>query len=319
MQIVILDAHAVNPGDLSFEPLKELGRLSVYNRTPEDLISQRLLGADAVLTDKTPLRSEHLARASKLRYIGVLGSDAGHIDLAAAGRRGVTVTVVPAADADAMAQMAFALLLEICLNVGLHDRSVHLGRWTHAPDYRYWETPLIPLAGKTFGTLGCGEAGKRAAEIAKAFGMRALGCPPGKRKGFPGQYVSFDRLLQEADVLSLHCGLSAATEGIMDASAFARMKDGAIFINVSHGRLVVEEDLCDALSSRKLYAAGLDVAATEPIAATSPLLTARSCYITPHIGGASKDERARTLSRAVDNLHAFLAGTPENCVEQEQV
>ena len=314
MQIVILDGHTANPGDLSFDGLREFGNLSVYERTPPDLIAQRLRGADIVFTNKTPLRLEHLGTTKKLKFIGVLATGYDVVDVAAAAARGIVVCNVPAYSTDSVAQHVFALLLEICQNVGLHDRAVHAGRWTNSPDYCFWDTPLIELSGKTLGIFGCGRIGCRVAEIGKAFGMRVLGSSPRERSGFAGRYVDFDTLLAESDVLTLHCPATEKTKGIINAETLAKMKDGAILINTSRGALVVEQDLCDALESRKLYAAGVDVAAKEPIPANSPLLKARSCYITPHIAWAPYEARKRLIDITVENLRAFLAGKPVNQV-----
>ncbi len=314
MQIVILDGHTANPGDLSFDGLREFGNLSVYERTPPDLIAQRLRGADIVFTNKTPLRLEHLETTKKLKFIGVLATGYDVVDVAAAAARGIVVCNVPAYSTDSVAQHVFALLLEICQNVGLHDRAVHAGRWTNSPDYCFWDTPLIELSGKTLGIFGCGRIGCRVAEIGKAFGMRVLGSSPRERSEFTGRYVDFTTLLAESDVLTLHCPATEKTRGIINAGTIAEMKDGAILINTSRGALIVEQDLCDALESRKLYAAGVDVAAKEPIPANSPLLKARSCYITPHIAWAPYEARKRLIDITVENLRAFLAGKPVNQV-----
>lgn len=314
MQIVILDGHTANPGDLSFDGLREFGNLSVYERTPPELIAQRLRGADIVFTNKTPLRLEHLETTKKLKFIGVLATGYDVVDVAAAAARGIVVCNVPAYSTDSVAQHVFALLLEICQNVGLHDRAVHAGRWTNSPDYCFWDTPLIELSGKTLGIFGCGRIGCRVAEIGKAFGMRVLGSSPRERSEFTGRYVDFTTLLAESDVLTLHCPATEKTRGIINAGTIAEMKDGAILINTSRGALIVEQDLCDALESRKLYAAGVDVAAKEPIPANSPLLKARSCYITPHIAWAPYEARKRLIDITVENLRAFLAGKPVNQV-----
>ncbi|MBQ2770304.1 MAG: D-2-hydroxyacid dehydrogenase [Clostridia bacterium] len=314
MQIVILDGYTLNPGDLDYSVLKQFGTLSVYDRTPADQIKNRLLGADIVFTNKTPIREEHLQKANRLRYIGVLATGYDVVDVAAAARRGIPVCNVPGYGTDTVAQHVFALLLEICQNVGLHDHSVHSGRWANCPDYCYWETPLIELSGKTLGIFGCGAIGRKVASIAQAFGMEVIGCSKNQRPGFVGEYVDFDTLLARSDVLSLHCPATEETRGLINRDTIAKMKDGAILINTARGALVEEEDLAQALNDRKLYAAGLDVSVREPISPASPLLKARSCYITPHIAWASLEARQRLLNITVDNLRAFLAGAPRNRV-----
>ncbi len=316
MQIVILDGYAVNPGDLSWEGFKRFGTLSVYDRTPEAFIAQRMLGADAVITNKTPIRAEHLTKAANLKYIGVLGTGCDNVDVAAAAARGIAVANAPGYSSNAVAQLVFALLLEICHNVALHSREVHKGRWTHCPDYCFWDTPLIELAGRTMGIVGCGNIGSRVAEIARAFGMRVLGTSRVPHPEFPGEQVSLDELLARADVVSLHCPATDETRGLICEDTIARMKDGAILINTARGAVVDAQALADALNAGKLYAAGVDVADKEPIARSNPLLEAKNCFITPHIGWAPLDARKRLVELSVDNLRAFLAGEAVNRVDR---
>lgn len=310
MQIVILDGYTLNPGDLSFDALGAFGKLSVYDRTPEDEIARRLLGADIVFTNKTPIRSEHLAKANRLKYIGVLATGYDVVDIEAANERGIPVCNVPDYGTEAVAQHVFALLFEIAKNVGLHNRAVHQGRWTHSPDYCFWEAPLFELTGKTLGIFGCGRIGRRVAEIGNAFHMRVLGCTPHPRENFMGEYVDFHRLLKESDVITLHCPATDRTRGIMNRDTFAKMKEGAILLNTARGALVDEQDLFEALESRHLYAAGVDVASREPISAANPLLKARNCYITPHIAWASYGARKRLIEISAENLRSFLDGKP---------
>lgn len=314
MQIVVLDGHAVNPGDLSWDCLREFGTLSVYDRTPPEFAAQRLIGADVAFVCKTVIDEAALARARNLRMIGLLCTGTDAVDLAAAARRGIVVCNVPSYSTDAVVQHTFALLLEVCSLVSLHNREVHRGRWTHSPDFCFWDAPLIELSGKTFGVLGCGEIGCRAAGAAMAFGMRAIGFSRGEHPAFPGERVPFGTLLAESDVLSLHCPATEQTRGVINAASLARMKEGAILLNTARGALCVSQDVADALESGRLRAYAADVAAREPILRSDPLLEASNCILTPHIAWAPRETRQRLLRLAAENLRAFLNGTPVNRV-----
>ncbi len=314
MQIVVLDGHAVNPGDLSWDCLREFGTLSVYDRTPPEFAAQRLIGADVAFVCKTVIDEAALARARNLRMIGLLCTGTDAVDLAAAARRGIVVCNVPSYSTDAVVQHTFALLLEVCSLVSLHNREVHRGRWTHSPDFCFWDAPLIELSGKTFGVLGCGQIGCRAAGAAMAFGMRTIGFSRGEHPAFPGERVPFETLLAESDVLSLHCPATEQTRGVINAASLARMKEGAILLNTARGALCVSQDVADALESGRLRAYAADVAAREPILRSDPLLDARNCILTPHIAWAPRETRQRLLRLAAENLRAFLNGTPVNRV-----
>ena len=314
MQIVVLDGHAVNPGDLSWDCLREFGTLSVYDRTPPEFAAQRLIGADVAFVCKTVIDEAALARARNLRMIGLLCTGTDAVDLAAAARRGIVVCNVPSYSTDAVVQHTFALLLEVCSLVSLHNREVHRGRWTHSPDFCFWDAPLIELSGKTFGVLGCGQIGCRAAGAAMAFGMRTIGFSRGEHPAFPGERVPFETLLAESDVLSLHCPATEQTRGVINAASLARMKEGAILINTARGALCVSQDVADALESGRLRAYAADVAAREPILRSDPLLEASNCILTPHIAWAPRETRQRLLRLAAENLRACLNGTPVNRV-----
>ena len=314
MQIVVLDGHAVNPGDLSWDCLREFGTLSVYDRTPPEFAAQRLIGADVAFVCKTVIDEAALARARNLRMIGLLCTGTDAVDLAAAARRGIVVCNVPSYSTDAVVQHTFALLLEVCSLVSLHNREVHRGRWTHSPDFCFWDAPLIELSGKTFGVLGCGQIGCRAAGAAMAFGMRAIGFSRGEHPAFPGERVPFETLLAESDVLSLHCPATEQTRGVINAASLARMKEGAILLNTARGALCVSQDVADALESGRLRTYAADVAAREPILRSDPLLEASNCILTPHIAWAPRETRQRLLRLAAENLRAFLNGTPVNRV-----
>lgn len=316
MKIVILDGYTENPGDLSWDGFAALGQLTVYDRTPANQILSRIADAEIVITNKTPLTRETFTACPNIRYVGVLATGYNVVDIEAAKEKGIPVTNIPTYGTTAVAQMVFALLLEICHHVGEHSKAVHRGEWTNSPDFCFWNTPLIELAGKTMGIIGFGRIGQNTAQIAKAFGLTVLAYDeyPNDAARALGDYVTLEELLAQSDIISLHCPLFPSTKGIINKDSIAKMKDGVILINTSRGPLVVEEDLAQALNSGKVYAAGLDVVATEPIEADNPLLKAKNCIITPHIAWAPKESRARLMDIAVNNLKAFLEQKPVNVV-----
>jgi len=317
MKIVVLDGFTENPGDLSWNGFEELGQLTVYDRTIKEQITDRIGDAQIVYTNKTPITREVLDACPQIRFIGVLATGYDVVDVAAAREKGIPVANIPTYGTSAVAQFTMALLLEICHHIGDHSRAVHDGQWSSSPDFCFWNHPLIELAGKTFGCLGFGRIGQATAAIAKAFGMRVIYYdaqpkPELEQQGFV--CVSQEELFRQADVVSLHCPLFPSTEGIICRDTIANMKDGAILINTSRGKLIVEQDLADALNSGKIAAAGVDVVSTEPIKPDNPLLTAKNCFITPHIAWAAKESRQRLMDIAVDNLRQFLLGSPVNIV-----
>lgn len=311
MKIVVLDGYAANPGDLSWAPLEALGELTVYDRTPADQIAARIADAELVLTNKAVLSRELIAGAKKLRYIGVLATGYNVVDVAAAKELGVVVTNIPAYSTDSVAQLVFALLLEICHNVGHHSQAVHAGRWSANQDFCFWDTPLIELAGKTMGIVGYGRIGHKVAEIARCFGMNVIAWTRTPRDP---ECVSLDELLERSDVISLHCPLFPETKNLINRDTIAKMKDGVILINTSRGPVVNDADLREALESGKVYAAGADVSTVEPIPADSPLLGAKNMFLTPHIAWATLEARERLMDIAVKNVAAFLSGAPVNTV-----
>ncbi|MEG1525051.1 MAG: D-2-hydroxyacid dehydrogenase [Clostridia bacterium] len=315
MQIVVLDGYALNPGDLSWDGIKRFGTLSIYDRTPPDCTAERLNGADVAFTNKTRITAADLERAANLKYIGVLATGYDVLDLAAIRKQGIVATNVPGYGTDAVAQMTIALLLEVCNQVGHHSREVHKGRWMAAPDYCFWDYPLTELAGLTFGVLGTGSIGRATAKIAQAFNMRVLGTSPHEYPDFVGEYVPFDELLRRSDVLSLHCPAKADTMGIINADTIAKMKTGAVLLNTARGQLINAQDLADALTDGKLFAAAVDVAEREPISRNNPLLNTPNCIITPHIAWAPQATRVRLMRIAEENLEAFLNGTPIHRVD----
>jgi glycerate dehydrogenase len=316
MEIVILDGFTENPGDLSWEGFRELGALTVYDRTPGDLVVQRIGRAEAAIVNKTKMGREILEACPDLRYIGVLATGYDVIDMAAAREKGLTVTNIPSYGTEAVGQFAMALLLEIANRVGHHEQAVRQGRWTAARDFCFWDYPLMELAGKTMGIIGFGRIGQTTGRIARAMSMRVLAYDtyPNASGGQIGEYVSLDELLARSDVIALHCVLSPETRGIINRKSISLMKDGVIIINNSRGPLIVEQDLAEALNSGKVCAAGLDVVSSEPIAADNPLLRAKNCLITPHISWAARECRQRIMDAAVNNLKAFLDNAPVNTV-----
>lgn len=313
MKIVILDGHALNPGDLSWDALKAFGTVTYYDRTPTEAEAiQRIGDAAIVLTNKVPITGTLLDACPGIRLICVLATGYNVVDCAAARARNIPVCNVPSYSTEAVAQFTFALLLELCNQVGLHDQSVHAGEWTSCPDFCYWKMPLMELSGKTIGIIGYGRIGKAVGKIASAMGMKVL---THSRTQHPGEtHVSLDELLACSDVVTLHCPLFPETQGIINAETIAKMKDGAFLINTSRGPLIDEQAVADALSCGKLRGAAVDVVSKEPIPGDSPLLTAPNCIITPHIAWAPLETRQRLLDCVIDNIQCFLDGHPKNVV-----
>lgn len=318
MKIVILDAYVENPGDLSWAPLEQLGELTVYDQIPTDPASVIACIGDAqvVVVNKTPIGRAVMDACPGVKCFCILATGYNIIDVNYARTRGIPVCNVPAYGTDAVAQFTIALLLEICSQVALHDRTVHEGKWQNSPQWCYWECPLVELAGKTLGIIGFGRIGRQVGRIARAMGMRVLAYSPSEcAEGREiGTYVDLPQLLAQSDVVSLHCPQFPETEGIINRETIARMKDGAILLNASRGGLVMEQDLADALERGKLSAAGVDVVSEEPIRADNPLLRAPNCIITPHIAWAARECRQRIIDTTADNIRAFLAGAPINVV-----
>ena len=318
--IVVLDGFTVNPGDLDWSPLRALGDCCIYDRTPDDKVVHRACGAQVVLTNKTVLSREVLESLPDLRYIGVLATGYNVVDLQAAAEREMVVTNVPGYSTPSVAQLVFALILELTHHVGHHAQTVRDGRWSASTDFCYWEYPLLELAGKTLGIVGYGQIGRSVAQIGRAFGMRII-APPRTARPLADdlELVALDDLFRQADVVSLHCPLSVETRGMVSAARLSLMKPSAFLINTSRGPLVVEHDLAEALNAGRLAGAGLDVLALEPPTPDNPLLQARNCLVTPHIGWASLAARRRLLEVVVANLRGFLEGKPQNVVKAAQI
>ncbi len=321
MKIVILDGYTENPGDLSWAGIEAFGELTVYDRTPlndEAEILKRIGDAEAVYTNKTPLTKSIIDKAPNMKFVGVLATGYNVVDTDAAKAKGIVVTNIPAYGTAAVGQFAIALLLEICHHIGHHSEAVAQGRWESCPDFCFWDYPLIELAGKTIGIIGFGRIGQVTGKIAKAMDMNVIAYDEFQSDAGRAiaEYVSLDELFASSDVIALHCPLFPSTQGIVNKDSIAKMKDGVIIINNSRGPLVVEQDLCDALNSGKVAAAGLDVVSSEPIKGDNPLLKAKNCFITPHISWAPKESRQRLMDFAVGNLKGFVEGSPVNVVNK---
>lgn len=314
MKIVILDGYAANPGDLSWDGVAAQGELTVYDRTaPEDVIS-RIGDAEVIYTNKTAITAEVIASCPNLKLISVLATGYNVVDTKAARENGITVCNVPAYSTRDVAQLVFALLLEICHHVGHHSETVYAGKWQNNPDFCYWDYAPMALYGKTIGLIGFGQIGQAVAKLAEAFGMKVLVHSRTARPELGYEFTDLDTLLSQSDVVSLHCPLFPETEGLIRKETIAKMKDGAILINTGRGPLIDEADVAEALKSGKLYAAGMDVVSKEPIAPENPLLKAPNCFITPHIAWATKEARQRLLAVSAENLRQFVKGTPQNVV-----
>lgn len=319
MKIVILDGYTENPGDLSWEGFEKLGDLTVYDRTPSDKIIERIGDAEVVYTNKTPITRETLDACPNIKFIGVLATGYNVVDVNAAKEKGIPVSNIPTYGTMAVAQFAIALLLELCHHIGEHSECVKRGDWTNNPDWCIWNYPLVELAGKTMGVIGFGRIGQATAKIAQALGMKILAYDSFKNPALESEtckYAELDELLANSDVISLHCPLFSETEGIINKSTIAKMKDGVMIINTSRGPLIVEEDLRDALNSGKVAGAAVDVVSSEPIKMDNPLLQAKNMIITPHIAWAPKESRQRLMDIAVENLKAYAAGAPINVVNK---
>ncbi len=315
MKIVVLDGHTLNPGDLSWEAITELGECDIYERTSPELTVKRAAGAEVVFTNKVVLNREILEQLPALKFIGVLATGFNVIDTLAASEAGIVVCNVPDYSTRSVAQMVFSHLLHFTQNVAVHAHSVSSGDWASCPDVAYCLTPQIELAGKTLGVIGFGKIGQAVAQIGLAFGMKVLfNNRSRKDTQLAAKQVGLETLLAESDYISINCPLTAENEGFINKSTINKMKPTAFLINTGRGPLINESDLADALNSGRIAGAGLDVLAVEPALAENPLPRARNCYITPHIAWATIEARQRLMKIAAANLRAFLEGKPENVV-----
>ncbi len=319
LKFVVLDSFALNPGDLSWDWLKLLGECEIYDRTPKDKILERCMGADVILTNKTPLTRETLSKLDTLKYIALLSTGYNVVDCECAKEMGVPVSNIPAYSTGAVAQLTFSLILEITNAVGIHSESVRNGEWANCPDFCYWKTPLTELCGKTLGIVGFGQIGQAVADIAEAFKMKVIAVSghetdQSHRKNF--SWTDMDTLAKSSDIISFHCPLTEKTTGLVNEEFIAKCKDGAIIINTSRGPVVDDKALADALNRGKLRAAGLDVLTVEPPEKDNPLLSAKNCFITPHIAWAGFETRERLMNILEENVKAYLNGNPQNVVNK---
>ena len=316
MKLVVLDGYTENPGDLSWDALKEFGDLTVYDRTSfteSPLITERIGDAEIIITNKTPISRETIDKCPHIQLIAALATGYNVIDYNYAAEKGIPVVNVPTYGTASVSQFSIALLLEICHHIGHHDKTVHEGKWAENVDWCYWDYPLIELEGKTMGIIGFGRIGQAEGRIAKALGMNVIAYDlyPNESGRAIADYVT------QADVISLHCNLTPENTGLVNRENIAKMKDGVILLNNARGQLVNEADLAEALFSGKVAAAGLDVVSTEPIKADNPLLKAPNCIITPHISWAPKESRGRIMDCTVENIRAFLNGKPVHVVNMK--
>jgi len=316
VKIVVLDGFTLNPGDLSWESLTALGELKVYDRTSNERVFERAHNAQIVLTNKTLLTADTLESLSELKYIGVMATGCNVVDIEAARHRSIPVTNVPEYGTSSVAQMVFAHILNLCLHVGEHGQSVSKGAWARSSDFCFWDFPLIELAGLTIGIVGYGRIGRAVARLGSAFGMHVLVNDITMATDLAGDIksVDLDTLFRESDFISLHCPLTPQTKNLVNRARLKLMKPSAFLINTSRGPLVDEQALAEALNNKHIAGAGLDVLEQEPPAAENPLFTAKNCYITPHIAWATASARKRLMRVVVENVKAFLSGSPQNIV-----
>ena len=316
MKIVELDGYAANPGDLSWEPLQELGELTVYDRTPASLVVERAKNADIILINKVLITEEVLSQLPRLKYIGVLATGYNVVDVKAATKRGIVVTNIPAYSTESVAQMTFAHILNITNRIGHYARQSREGRWSSNPDFCYWDTQLWELSGKTIGIVGLGNIGMRVATIARYFGMDVFAYTSKNSADLPEgiQKTTLDGLFAVSDIVSLHCPLTADTRHLINRESLEKMKEGSILINTGRGPLVDEEAVAEALASGHLGGYGADVMIDEPPSPNNPLLAQRNAFITPHIAWATREARQRLMDICVRNVKAFIEGKRLNAV-----
>ena len=315
MKIVVLDGTPLNPGDLDWDALHELGDVTIHERTAPDQVAERIQGADAVLTNKVKLTAEHFAGATELKYVGEMATGFDNIDIKTAKEQGIIVCNVPSYSANFTAQTAIALLLELCHHVGLHAEAVADGEWASSPDFSFWNKPLVDLEGKTLVILGMGTIGRRVAKIGDALGMRVIAAQsPGRDYDSDSMHIPLAEALPQADVVSLHCPLKPETRGLVGADFLAQMKPSALLINTARGAIIDESALATALKESVIAGFAGDVLSAEPPSTDNPLLGATNALVTPHIGWASPQARKRCLETCVENLRAYKDGKAQNVV-----
>lgn len=316
MNIVIVDGYTLNPGDLSWEPLKELGEVTIYDRTAPNETVERCIDADMVLTNKVIFNAETIKALPKLKYIGVLATGYNVVDTMAATEQNVIVTNIPAYSTESVAQMVFAQILNITNRVGHYACENSKGRWANNVDFCYWDTQLIELAGKKIGIVGLGNTGSATARIANAFGMEVCAFTSKPQESIPNYItkLTLDELFSQCDIVSLHCPLTETTKELVNEARLATMKPTAILINTGRGPLINEQAVADALNCGKIAAFGADVLSVEPAQPGNPLLSAKNCYLTPHIAWATYEARVRLMNICIENVKAFINGIPQNVV-----
>lgn len=315
MRIVVLDGYVLNPGDLSWNGIKELGDCTIYERTPPELTVERAKGAGAVFTNKVVLNKEIISQLPGLKFIGVLATGYNVVDTETAKKAGIVVTNIPAYSTASVAQMVFSHILNFVQNVGIHAQSVAAGGWAASIDFAYWKTPQTELAGKTLGIIGFGQIGQAVAKIGLAFGMNVIFNNRSKKKTeFEARQVDLDTLLSQSDFISINCPLTSENAGFINKETIEKMKPTAFLVNTGRGPLINEQDLADALNSGRIAGAGLDVLSVEPPPGSNPLPAAKNCFITPHIAWATLEARTRLMQTATENLKAFIAGKHLNVV-----
>ena len=317
MNIVVLDGYGLNPGDLTWDPIKALGQLTVYDRTNDQEIVRRAANADIILTNKTILTAGTLQSLPKLKYIGILSTGYNVVDIEAAKANGIIVCNIPTYSTASVAQMTFAHLLNITNQVGHYAEENRNGRWNSSLDFCYWDSPIMELAGKKFGIIGLGHIGQAVAQIALAFGMEVYAYTSRTSDSLPDgiKKAELEELFRECDIISLHCPLTADSRQIINSESLALMKPTAILINTGRGHLVNEQDLAEALNNGHIAAYGADVLCVEPAIPTNPLLTAKNVYLTPHIAWASTEARKRLMDICTENIKAYINGKPQNVIQ----
>lgn len=316
MNITVLDGYAANPGDLSWQPLSEYGKLTVYERTSASELIERAKDSEILLTNKVLLMREQIDMLPKLQYIGVNATGYNVVDINYARQKGVIVTNIPAYSTESVAQMVFAHLFNVANRVEYYARQNRKGRWASNPDFCYWDTPLIELYGKTIGIIGLGNIGMRVAQIASALGMKVTAVTSKDSAYLPPhiQKVTIEELFAGSDIITLHCPLNAETKEMVNRTSLRQMRQGAIIINTGRGGLVNDQDIADALCEGRLSAYCADVLTDEPPSADNPLLHCDKAYLTPHIAWATREARSRLIDIAIDNVRAFCQGKPQNVV-----
>ncbi len=317
MKIVVLDGFALNPGDLSWGNMKTLGECLIYDRTQPEEIFDRIQHAEAIITNKVLIGKSLIDRLPDLKYIGVTATGYNIVDVQAAEERNIVVTNIPAYSTDSVAQLVFSHILNIANRLELHTNSVKSGDWIVNPDFAYWKTPQMEIAGKTLGIIGLGRIGKKIAEIAEAFGMKVIFQNRSSKNNIPKGWIqkSLQEVFSESDFISLNCPLTNENNAFVNCELLMSMKSTAVLINTGRGGLIHEDDLANALNSGVIAAACLDVLSTEPPSSDNPLISARNCFITPHIAWATFEARQRLMNITVENLKLFLSGNQQNVVK----